>query len=214
MDATLDGGDRYPSGDPAKLRSPLKCLPFRVGRWRFGPRERDRVATVRRWPLARHADVEDQGPGEGVDKTLLLVEPTWSGNRMITKTILIVDDDPGTLRLLGSLLGGVGRIRIATNGKDALRLAREAIPDLILLDGEMPDMTGFEVYECLKVDRDCADVPVMFVSSHGEAAFEVAGLGVDFIEKPIEPEATLARVKNAIDAGCRHRAETGSAIAS
>lgn len=130
-----------------------------------------------------------------VDKTTIIGRLTWSGETMIRNTILIVDDDPGTLRLLGSILAGVGSIRVATSGRDALRLAREAVPDLILLDAEMPGMTGFEVYEALRADWGCADVPVIFVSSHGEAAFEVVGLGVDFITKPIDADAVLAKVR-------------------
>jgi diguanylate cyclase (GGDEF)-like protein len=112
--------------------------------------------------------------------------------------ILIVDDDPGTIQVLGSVLSDVGEIRVATDGRSALRLAREALPDLILLDAEMPDMTGFQVCETLKADRELAAVPVIFITSHCEDAFEVAGLemgAVDFIGKPINPPLVLARVK-------------------
>jgi diguanylate cyclase (GGDEF)-like protein len=112
--------------------------------------------------------------------------------------ILIVDDDPGTIQVLGSVLSDVGEIRVATDGKSALRLAREALPDLILLDAEMPDMTGFQVCETLKADRELAAVPVIFITSHCEDAFEIAGLemgAADFIGKPINPPLVLARVK-------------------
>lgn len=112
--------------------------------------------------------------------------------------ILIVDDDPGTIQVLGSVLSNVGEIRVATDGRSALRLAREALPDLILLDAEMPDMTGFQVCETLKADRELAGVPVIFITSHCEAAFEVAGLemgAADFIGKPINAPLVLARVK-------------------
>jgi DNA-binding response OmpR family regulator len=122
------------------------------------------------------------------------------------QTILIVDDDPGTIKILGSILRDVGELRVATNGRDALRLAREVVPDLILLDAEMPDLTGFQVCETLQADRELADVPVIFVTSHGEAAFEVAGLGKDFIAKPFNAALVLSRVK-------RQLGSTGSAPA-
>lgn len=111
------------------------------------------------------------------------------------RSILIVDDDPALVRCLGRILRDLGTVRLATNGADALRLAEDAVPSLILLDAEMPGLTGFEVYERLRASRALAEVPVIFVTSHGEAAFEVAGLGVDFVSKPVEPEHLRARAK-------------------
>ena len=112
--------------------------------------------------------------------------------------ILIVDDDPGTIKALGALMCDLGKIRIATNGRDALRLMREFTPDLVLLDAEMPDLTGFQVCQRMKADRELAEAPVIFITSHSEPAFEVAGLemgAADFISKPINPALLLARVR-------------------
>ena len=67
--------------------------------------------------------------------------------------ILLVDDDPGAIQLLGTMLAGLGRLRFATSGKDALRLARDLPPDLILLDAEMPGMSGFQLMELLKAEN-------------------------------------------------------------
>ena len=64
--------------------------------------------------------------------------------------ILLVDDDPGSIQLMGRILAEVGQLRFATNGADALRLARSSTPDLILLDAEMPGMSGFELLKTLK----------------------------------------------------------------
>lgn len=113
-------------------------------------------------------------------------------------TILLVDDDPATIQLLGRILAGQAQLRFATDGQSALRLARESTPDLILLDAEMPGMDGFEVCEALKADPDLADIPVIFVTSHSEPAFEVAGFEIgaaDFISKPVTVPLVLARVK-------------------
>jgi PleD family two-component response regulator len=89
----------------------------------------------------------------------------------------------------------VAALRFATNGKDALRLAHEVVPDLILLDAEMPGMSGFQLMQALKADAELADVPVIFITSHTEAGFEVSALemgAVDFIAKPLRSSLVLA----------------------
>lgn len=114
------------------------------------------------------------------------------------RDILIVDDDPATIKALGSVLCDIGKIRVATNGKDALALARACAPDVILLDAEMPDITGFQVCETLKANRETADTAIVFVTSHSEVAFEVAALEMgasDFLSKPINRQLVLARIK-------------------
>lgn len=112
--------------------------------------------------------------------------------------ILLVDDDPTSIRLIANILKGVASLRIATSGAEAMRLARESMPDLVLLDAEMPGMSGFQVCEALKAEPGLAEVPVIFVTSHGEAEFEVAGFEIgaaDFIAKPVSPVLVLARVR-------------------
>ena len=112
--------------------------------------------------------------------------------------ILLVDDDPSTIRVLAAILGDVGNLSFAISGEDALRMARESAPDLILLDAEMPGMNGFLVCEALKADSELSHVPVIFVTSHREPAFEVSGFelgAADFIAKPLNAPLVLARVK-------------------
>jgi len=111
--------------------------------------------------------------------------------------ILLVDDDAPAVRLLHALLRDLGRIRVANRPDQALLLALELPPDMILLDAEMPGMSGFEVCEALKAEPGLADVPVIFVTAHAEAAFEVAGFQVgaaDFIAKPVHADLLRARV--------------------
>jgi diguanylate cyclase (GGDEF)-like protein len=113
-------------------------------------------------------------------------------------SVLLVDDDPGSIQLMGSILTEVRQLRFATNGHDALRLARESAPDLILLDAEMPGMTGFELLKALKAEFLLATVPVIFITSHSEAGFEVSALDMgaaDFIAKPLRSSRVLARVR-------------------
>ena len=117
---------------------------------------------------------------------------------MTNDDILLVDDDAGAIQLMARILGDVGRLRFAMNGADALRLARERAPDLILLDTEMPGLSGFETCRELKADATLAETPVIFVTSHNEPAFEVSGFEVgaaDFIAKPVSAPLLLARVK-------------------
>src|ERR1700724_305216 len=112
--------------------------------------------------------------------------------------VLLVDDDLGAIQVMGRILAGVGKLRFATNGQDALRLARDSTPDLILLDAEMPGMSGFELLKTLKAESSLADVPVIFITSHSEAGFEVSALDMgaaDFIAKPLRSSRVLARVR-------------------
>jgi diguanylate cyclase (GGDEF)-like protein len=115
----------------------------------------------------------------------------------VSDKILLVDDDPGVIQLLGRILANVGDLRFATNGEDALRLAEECLPDLILLDAEMQGMSGYRVLDALKARPEMADVPVIFVTGHSEPAFEVSAFEAgasDFIAKPVRAALILARV--------------------
>jgi diguanylate cyclase (GGDEF)-like protein len=126
------------------------------------------------------------------------IEPRTSRKPDTDVSILLVDDDPGAIQLMGRILAGVGQLRFATNGNDALRLARESAPDLILLDAEMPGMSGFELLKMLKAESSLAEVPVIFITSHNEAGFEVSALDMgaaDFIAKPLRSSRVLARVR-------------------
>ena len=113
--------------------------------------------------------------------------------------ILIVDDKPENLRFLSEFLSGQGyRVRKAINGKVALIAAKTVIPDLILLDINMPEIDGYEVCEKLKQDPKTSFIPIIFLSAGNQIgdkvrAFEVGG--IDYITKPFQLEEVLARVK-------------------
>ena len=112
-------------------------------------------------------------------------------------SLLLVDDDPKLIQLMGRLLGDLGRIRFATSGDAALRQAHAERPDLILLDAEMPGMNGFDTCAALKAAPDLSDVPVIFVTSHTDLDHEVLGFRVgaaDFIHKPVSEHILRARV--------------------
>ncbi len=113
--------------------------------------------------------------------------------------ILIVDDTPGNISLLGQALQNRYNIVVATNGLDALRVVQELpCPDLILLDIMMPGLDGFEVCEHLKKSAVTRKIPVIFVTAMGENENEARGFevgGVDYITKPISPVIVRARVQ-------------------
>ncbi len=113
--------------------------------------------------------------------------------------VLIVDDTPENLQLLGHMLESQGyEVLVATNGPDALENAGAIpSPDLILLDIMMPDMDGYEVCRRLKADPGTKRIPVIFISALGMPDQKIQGFiegGVDYITKPFQAEEVLARV--------------------
>jgi putative two-component system response regulator len=114
------------------------------------------------------------------------------------KTILIVDDTPLNLTVLGELLMPEFQVRVANSGIRALSaVASPPRPDLILLDVMMPDMDGYEVLVRLRQDPKTSDIPVIFVTALDATEDEAKGLelgAVDYITKPFRPSIVLARV--------------------
>ncbi|MGQ5523992.1 diguanylate cyclase domain-containing protein [Chitinimonas sp. PSY-7] len=111
--------------------------------------------------------------------------------------ILIVDDAPLNHRLLSHVLSDLGKIMSAKDGMEGLAIATQDLPDLILLDVEMPGVDGYEVCRQLKEDRKTASIPVIFVTAHRDMEHEIAALeagAVDFIGKPFVPPVVRARV--------------------
>jgi adenylate cyclase len=115
-----------------------------------------------------------------------------------SRDILIVDDHAVNLSVLSSLLTAHGyEVRAALSGPMALMSAEHAPPDLILLDMNMPEMSGLEVCRRLKAGERTRDVPVIFISALDAAADKVAAFdvgGVDYITKPFQFGEVLARV--------------------
>lgn len=113
--------------------------------------------------------------------------------------ILLVDDDASTIQLLGHMLAQEGEIRFTTSGTEALRMVDETPPDLILLDIDMPEKNGLEICRTLQANPRLAQVPVIILTSHAQAATEVWALEVgatDFIAKPLIASQVLARVRS------------------
>ncbi|UDF33334.1 UNVERIFIED_ORG: diguanylate cyclase [Shinella sp. XGS7] len=112
--------------------------------------------------------------------------------------LLLVDDQPLNIQALHQVFAADCRVFMATSGADALALAREQLPDLLLLDAQMPEMDGFEVCRRLKAEEALAHIPVIFVTAQQDAEAETRALeggAVDFITKPYNPAVVRARVK-------------------
>lgn len=113
--------------------------------------------------------------------------------------ILIVDDDIALLKMGEELLGDSYNISLAKSGEQALRLLRSGfIPNLILLDINMPGMDGYQTLAGLRQFEAAADVPVIFLTGLSEMHAEVRGLeagAADYITKPFVKEILLARIK-------------------
>lgn len=118
-------------------------------------------------------------------------------------TLLIVDDTPENLTILGELLQPAYRVRVANSGQNALRIAAsDPKPDLILLDVMMPDMNGFDVCSRLRADARTQDIPIIFVTAVDTALNEQYGLelgAVDYITKPLRPSIVLARIRSQLE---------------
>jgi two-component system cell cycle response regulator len=112
--------------------------------------------------------------------------------------LLLVDDDPGAIHVMHRMLGPRFELRYALDGAQALALASESPPDLILLDAQMPGLSGTEVCRRLKADPALAAVPVVFVTSLPEdgAALMSLELGAaDVVSKPLDEARLLAAVR-------------------
>jgi signal transduction histidine kinase len=114
--------------------------------------------------------------------------------------LLIVDDTPENLQILSATLSERGyKVRGVVKGKMALRAAKSAPPDLILLDIRMPEMDGYEVCAKLKADPKTCEIPVIFISALDEVLDKIKAFavgGVDYITKPFQVAEVLARVEH------------------
>lgn len=117
--------------------------------------------------------------------------------------ILIADDVPRNLQLLGNLLTKEGyKIAAVTKGEQVVPSVEKFDPDLILLDVMMPDKNGFEVCKELQARPEYADIPIIFLTGKAEQEDVIEGLkigGSDYITKPFNSQELLIRVKTHVE---------------
>ena len=117
---------------------------------------------------------------------------------MQSENIMIVDDTPENLQILSAMLGRKGyTVSAFPRGQMAIAAAQRKLPDLVLLDINMPEMNGYEVCENFKSKPGLKDVPIIFISALSDTEDKVRALkcgGVDYISKPFQMEEVYARV--------------------
>jgi two-component system alkaline phosphatase synthesis response regulator PhoP len=119
----------------------------------------------------------------------------------VKQKILIVDDEPDILELIAYNLNKEGYLYItASNGLDAIQMAKKHLPDLILLDIMMPKLDGIETCRQLRAMPEFKNTYMVFLTARSEEYSEISGFNVgadDYIAKPIKPRALISRI-NAI----------------
>ena len=125
-------------------------------------------------------------------------------------SILIVDDTPENIKVLGTMLMEEDYLlMVAQDGLKALEIVEKTIPDLILLDINMPKMDGIETCKHLKMNPLKKDIPVIFLTAFTDSEYKKKAFstgGVDYITKPFQKEEVLARVKTHLEIA-NHRKE-------
>ncbi|MDA7854216.1 response regulator transcription factor [Cyclobacteriaceae bacterium] len=115
-----------------------------------------------------------------------------------TYKILVVDDDPDIVELLKYNLSSEGyKVKSASNGIQAVSLAREFIPDLTILDIMMPNMDGVETCRQIRSIPELANKFIIFLTARSEEYSEIAAFEMgadDYITKPIKPRALISRI--------------------
>ena len=116
--------------------------------------------------------------------------------------ILIAEDERDIRDLITFTLGFAGfEVVAASNGEEAVNLARKEIPDLILMDVRMPRMTGYEACAIMKADAKLKDVPVIFLSAKGQDSEIQTGLqagAADYLLKPFAPDQLTERIQSVL----------------
>ncbi|MBN2297644.1 MAG: response regulator [Deltaproteobacteria bacterium] len=126
---------------------------------------------------------------------------------LVRQKILIVDDEPANIKVLGEMLMYDYQISFASNGPEAIELAKSNLPDLILLDIVMPEIDGYNVCRQLKEDESTEKIPVVFITAKNAEEDEKKGFdlgAVDYITKPFSLSVVQARVKTHLELK-RHR---------
>lgn len=118
---------------------------------------------------------------------------------MNDKKILVVEDDKDLISLIKFNLKSEGfNVLLSPNGEDGLFTAKEEKPDLILLDWMLPILSGIEVLQRLKNNKDTKSIPVIFITAKGEENDKIRGLNSgadDYIVKPFSTKELIARIK-------------------
>jgi two-component system cell cycle response regulator DivK len=117
----------------------------------------------------------------------------------MSKRILVVEDQEDNRRIVRDLLNSAGFELIeAVTGEEGIQLAEENVPDLILMDIQMPVLDGYEATRRIKASAKCRHIPIIVITSYalsGDAAKAMAAGADAYIAKPFSPRELLAKVR-------------------
>lgn len=116
--------------------------------------------------------------------------------------ILIVDDESANIELLREITGDFCNIYATSNGLEAFEQAQKILPDLILLDVNLPQIDGYEICRQIKQDNELRDIPVIFLSALDATSDKIAGFeagGLDYITRPFSPSEVSIRIKTYLE---------------
>ena len=119
------------------------------------------------------------------------------------KRVLVVEDDPAASRFVGYTLEQEGyEVSIASNGLEGIMKAQQEKPDILVLDGMLPGLDGFQVCRRLRAQAETAKLPILMVSAKAQEADKAAGLKVgadDYLAKPVDPTKLVERVRELLN---------------
>lgn len=120
----------------------------------------------------------------------------------MTLRILVVDDDPPVLAAVSQVLDGAGYlVDTEADSREGLRRAIERPPDLVVLDVQMPGLTGWELCEILRRQSHTRDVPVLFLTGRAEIRDRITAMqvgGSEYLAKPFSPDALRSKVESLV----------------
>jgi DNA-binding response OmpR family regulator len=127
---------------------------------------------------------------------------------MDKKSLLMIDDEVFLCKIVKRNLESTGDFNVdfATNGKEGIRLAKKTQPDLILLDLSMPGIDGFAVLKTLKEDEKTLAIPVVMLTALDDEDNKIKAAGLydaDYVTKPIEAQALIARIEEVLKSRTR-----------
>jgi CheY-like chemotaxis protein len=132
---------------------------------------------------------------------------------MKLKRVLLVEDEPDIQKIirLSLTLNGGYEVFIANSGAEAIPLAEQTAPDVILLDVMLPEVDGYETYARLKENSQTRAIPVIFISAKAQRAEVEYGLrlgAIGYITKPFDPMTLPEQIRQIVQAHERHRGDT------
>lgn len=115
--------------------------------------------------------------------------------------VLIIDDEHSSIEVMTTMLESTMTVYVAETAEEGYNLLQLHDIDIILLDVDLPDLSGFDLCKKIKSEQNFADIPVIFISGYKDLIFEIQAFeagGIDYLTKPISPIKMLIRMSVAL----------------